>query len=653
MNQVSFLSLRWWAFAGLTLAALLTGCEQQSSEPTATDAPAANESSRPEVAAVEPTPHPVSSPLQDKHSFANTDKAVVSHLDWDVDIDFDRQQITGTATLTFRRVADAATEIVLDTRDLTIERAYGESVDDPLAYRLGDVQGALGQALTVELPSEGDTITIAYRTSPQASGLQWLSPQQTAGEHPFLFSQAQAIHARSFIPLQDTPQVRFTYNATVRTPKALRAVMSAHNNPAAEENGEFNFEMPQAIPSYLMAIGVGDLDFQPMSDRTGVYAEPQILAAAAAEFADTEAMMVASERLFGPYKWGRYDLLILPASFPFGGMENPRLSFITPTVIAGDKSLVALIAHELAHSWSGNLVTNATWNDLWLNEGFTVYLESRIMEVVFDKRREQMEAVLGYQDLREDLEALPVDDQKLVLSLGQRDPDDAFSQVPYEKGRLFVVWLEKQFGRDTLDAFLRQYFDEFGFQSLTSAEFVAYMQQHLLDQQPGKVTRAQIDAWLHQPGLPSDAVVPESDAFELVDAERERFNSGSKAAALETANWSVHEWLYFLNGLPAQLTTEQLQDLDKAFALTDSTNNEIAHSWLLIAIRNDYQPAAERLQDYLISIGRRKLIVPLYRELMNDEAFGQQRAREIYAKARAGYHPLAQGTIDAIVNPVD
>jgi len=453
----------------------------------------------------------------DSHSFANVDEVLVKHLDWNVDINFERKAIKGTATLTFERVDPAANELVLDTRDLTIFRSFSPADQQNLEFRLAPAQGALGSALHIPLPQRGNQIAIEYETSPDASGVQWLTPEQTDGkQHPFLFTQAQAIHARSFIPLQDTPRARLTYSATVRTPKALRAVMSASNNPEAPKDGEFEFEMPQAIPSYLIAIGVGDLEFKAMSARTGVYAEPALLDAAAAEFEDTEAMMVASERLFGPYRWGRYDLLILPPSFPFGGMENPRLSFITPTVIAGDKSLVGLIAHELAHSWSGNLVTNSNWNDLWLNEGFTVYLEARIMEVVFDQRRRRMEAVLGYHDLIQNFENLTDEDEHLVLDLEDRDPDDAFSNVPYEKGRLFLDWLEDRVGRPAFDVFLRQYFDEFAFKSVHTDQFVDYLDQHLLQKFPGKISHQQIDDWLHKPGLPDDAIVAESDAFSRV-----------------------------------------------------------------------------------------------------------------------------------------
>ncbi|MEM9057095.1 MAG: leukotriene A4 hydrolase C-terminal domain-containing protein, partial [Pseudomonadota bacterium] len=389
--------------------------------------------------------------------------------------------------------------------------------------------------------------------------------------------------------------------------------------------------------------------FKAMSARTGVYAEPSLLDAAAAEFADTEQMLKISEGLFGAYRWGRYDLLILPPSFPFGGMENPRLSFITPTVIAGDKSLVSLIAHELAHSWSGNLVTNATWRDLWLNEGFTSYLTARIMEAVYGEPRRAMEAVLDYASLLRELDTLPAGDQILAIDLRGRDPDDVFSSVPYTKGQMFLEWLEAKLGRERFDDFLRRYFDHFAFKSITTDDFLAYAQEQLIADSDG-VTRAAVDAWVFEPGLPADAVLPESDAFEKVGAQFDAWWRGElKAAELDTAAWTVHEWLYFLNNLPHDIHTARLGELDEAFALTASTNNEIAHSWLLVSIRSNYAPAQPRLEQYLIAIGRRKLIRPLYEALMATPE-GAAVARRVYAQARPGYHPLAQSTMDRIVD---
>ncbi len=576
---------------------------------------------------------------KDYHSYANPDEVLVTHLNLDLSADFTAKKLFGSVQVTIERQKENADELILDTRDLAILNVTSNGEDLPFDLKAADKN--LGAALHITLPIGVETVTINYETSPAASGAQWLTPAQTAGKkHPFLFTQAQAVHARSFIPLQDSPQVRVTYTATIRTPKELLAVMSASNDPDTERDGVYEFNMPQPIPSYLIALAIGDLQFKAMGERTGVYAEPSVLDSAAAEFEDTESMLIATENKYGPYSWDRYDLLILPPSFPFGGMENPRLSFITPTVIAGDKSLVSLIAHELAHSWSGNTVTNATWRDLWLNEGFTTYLTYRIMEMIYGEDRYNMEAVLGYQDLQADIESLEPADQILAIDLRGRNPDDVFSNIPYEKGALFLREIEQKIGRDNFDKFLLSYFERFSFKSITTDEFIAYLDETLLQQYADKLDKSRINAWIFEPGIPKGAPVPESDAFVKVDNSRERWLAGnSRANAIETKDWTVHQWLYFLNNMPERLDEKQLAELDAAFSLTKSKNNEIAHSWLMIAVTNEYKPAYERLYSYLTSIGRNKLVKPLYRELSKTPD-GKAFAKKAFEEAKPGYHPL-------------
>lgn len=588
-----------------------------------------------------------------EHSYGNLDEVKLKHLDLDLNVNFEAKALEGHIDITFERLTKDVSELVLDTRDITIDKAQTWSNDawKDTTFNLAEKDPVLGSKLTINLDDPTTKVRVYYKTQPQASGLQWLTPEQTAGKkYPFVYSQAQAIHARSFIPIQDTPAVRVTYNARLTTPKELLAVMSAFNEPDTERDGEYHFEMPQAIPPYLIALGVGNLEFEAMSDRTGVYAEPGLLDASVAEFEDTEKMVEVTEEMYGPYRWGRYDLLILPPSFPFGGMENPRLSFITPTVIAGDKSLVNLIAHELAHSWSGNLVTNATWRDLWLNEGFTSYVENRIMEELYGEERATMERALSVQGLREEVKTLPKGDTVLNVELNGRDPDDAFSGVPYTKGQMFLVYLENKFGREVFDAFLVEYFSSHAFQSLTTKEFEKYIQENLLEKHPGVVSMDEVTTWLHEPMLPETLPNPTSDAFTSIDSETKGWLEGeAKLASFGTDEWTVHEWLHFINNLPEDLSQEQMVQLDESFKLTDSTNNEIAHAWLLLALKTEYKAVMPRLETYLVSIGRRKLIVPLYKQLMETDE-GAKFAKRVYKTARPGYHPLAQGTIDDVIN---
>src|SRR5262245_29860856 len=453
---------------------------------------------------------------RDVHSYANPDRVRVRHADLDLDVRFDRRILEGSVTLFFERRDAGPATLDLDTRGLAIAsvEAPDGSSWKPIPFDLGPPDSILGAKLSIQAPAGADRVRVAYATGAGASGLQWLSPEQTAGKkHPFLFSQSQAIHARSWVPIQDTPQVRMTFSATLRTPPELSAVMGAAGNPEGGRGGVYRFSMPQRIPAYLLALAVGDIGFAPISSRSGVYAEPSVVARAAQEFADTENMMRAAERLYGPYRWDRYDILVLPPSFPFGGMENPRLTFATPTVLAGDRSLVSLIAHELAHSWSGNLVTNATWSDFWLNEGFTTYIERRLVEEVFGPEKAAMEAALGRQDLDDEIERLEDRDEILHIDLAGRDPDDGATRLPYEKGSLFLRSLEELFGRRRFDEFLRGYFDRFAFQSIVTADFVAYLRANLFASDGSKASRVPLEEWIEKPGLPAVAPQPLSPAL--------------------------------------------------------------------------------------------------------------------------------------------
>jgi len=404
--------------------------------------------------------------------------------------------------------------------------------------------------------------------------------------------------------------------------------------------------MDKPIPSYLLAIAVGDIAARTTGPRTAVYAEPSVVDAAATEFADTEKMIETTEKLYGPYRWGRYDILVLPPSFPYGGMENPCMTFATPTVIAGDKSLVSLIAHELAHSWSGNLVTNARWRDMWLNEGFTTYVENRIVEAVYGKAQADEQFILAADELRGEVKDTPKDDQRLVPDFQGRDPDDAGSDFAYTKGAWLLRTLEASYGRDVFDDYLRGYFDHFAFQSITTSEMLAYLDENLIRKHPGKMSLDAVNAWIEKPGIPADARVPESPRFNAIAAARKEWLAGKRSAeALDAKSWNTQEWMYFLDGMPDKVSTPLLQKLDAAYHLTGTGNAEVARRWYLIAIRNDYKPARAAMADYMTRIGRRYLVVPLY-EALAKTPDGNAFARSVYAKARAGYHPLTQASIE-------
>lgn len=587
----------------------------------------------------------------DPHSYARPTEVGVQHLNLHLVVDFGMRILTGHATWQIVNHTNA-TELVLDARDLDIDAVLlGDLSGELTEFSLGEADSVLGQRLQIVIRPDTQQVTIRYRTTPNSAALQWLTPEQTAGrQHPFLFTQSQAILARTWIPCQDSPGVRFTYEAQVRVPAELLALMSAENPQALNAGGEYSFRMAQPIPSYLMALAVGNVAFEPLSVSTGIYAEPVTLPAATSEFQDLENMVVAAEALYGPYRWDQYDLLVLPPSFPFGGMENPRLTFVTPTILAGDRSLTSLVAHELAHSWSGNLVTNATWNDFWLNEGFTVYFERRIMEKLYGRSYSDMLQVLGHTGLQHTLKELGPEskDTHLHLDLAGRDPDEGLNDIAYEKGDYLLLTLEHLVGRPALDAFIKEYFARHSFQSMDTNSFVAYLRRELLDKQPGLEEKLQLDAWVNGPGIPAGAPPVSSSRFEAVEAALQSWQQGTLAADLRTTNWSSHEWVHFLHGLPAGLPAEKLAELDAAFGFTQSGNAEILAAWFPHTIAAGYSPADEALRQFLTHVGRRKFLTPLYKALLATPG-GLERARQLYTKARPNYHSVATSTFDSLV----
>lgn len=590
--------------------------------------------------------------VPDPNSFAQPDKVRIEHINLDLKVDMAARVLAGSAEYRLQWLDDKASELVLDTRGIDIRSVQGFDGKKwrALPFTLDAEHTLYGSALRIRMKQQMPQVRIHYATRPEASGLQWLTPEMTASGKPFMFSQSQAIHARSWVPLQDTPGVRFTYDARIRTDPSLMALMSADNDPAAKRDGDYRFSMPQKIPSYLMAIAVGDVVFKPISSRAGVWAEPSVIDAAVAEFADTEKMIQVAETLYGPYQWGRYDLLILPASFPFGGMENPRLSFITPTVIVGDKSLTSLIAHELAHSWSGNLVTNSSWKDMWLNEGFTSYVENRIVEAVYGKDLATMEDVISQYGLTEELQDLTPEDQLLALApLAGRDPDEALTDVPYIKGQWFLKFLEERFGREIFDPFLQHWFTTHAFTSTHSAEFERFLEVELLAKHPGKVSIGEVREWLHEPGIPSFATPALSKRFDAVDAKQAEWLTGTlPAVELDAAAWTTQEWIRFLEKMPEQLSPEQMAELDAAFAFTGTANAEIAQRWYPLTVRSGYGAARPAIEAFLQKIGRRKLIMPTYEELAKTPE-GREFGRAVFAKARPGYHPITVGSVEQVL----
>ncbi len=583
--------------------------------------------------------------VEEPHSFAKPNEAVVTHLNLDITVDFGTKQIKGTATYDINN--NDASVIVLDTKFLEIHKVFADEKE--VKFSLGSFNEQLGSALKIPIGVDTKTITVHYNTTEKTEALQWLTPQQTADKtHPFLFTQGQAILTRTWIPIQDSPQIRVTYNASVKVPNSLMAVMSAQNPKKKTTDGIYNFKMRQAISPYLIALSVGNIEYKAVSERTGIYAEKSLLEKAHQEFSDMEKMVSAAENLYGTYDWEQFDVIVLPPSFPFGGMENPRLTFATPTVIAGDKSLTSLIAHELAHSWSGNLVTNATWDDFWLNEGFTVYFELRIMEALYGKDRANMLALIGRQDLEEELEGFKdsPEDTKLKLNLKGRNPDDGMNSIAYDKGYLFLRTLEETVGRERFDTFLKNYFRSHAFSTMTTERFITYLNTNLLDKH--QVT-FNTEEWIYKAGIPKNQSKITSDRFRGVEKTLSEFIRKNKVDVDMTKDWTTQEWVHFVRNFPKEITTDQLTLIDNAFDLTNSNNSYIAMVWFEKAITYDYRGnnIDDNIEAFLTNVGRRWYVSTIFKAYKNSDKVAE--AMAIYKKARPNYHSVTANTVDDIL----
>ncbi|MBK9968307.1 MAG: M1 family metallopeptidase [Holophagales bacterium] len=584
--------------------------------------------------------------LVDPHSYADDAQPRTKHLRLHLAVDFEKKRIEGRAVLEL--VSPAGGPMDLDTKGLTIV-AVTASGGGEVLFDLGPEDPILGRRLRLKLPPGTTEVLLRYYTAQDAAALQWLDPAQTEGKkHPYLFSQCQAIHARSMVPCQDTARFRVTYHAEVTVPEALSAVMSAGPSGVLKGKGTrtFLFDMPQAIPTYLLALAVGELESRDLSPRARVWAEPATVEKAAWEFAGVEEMIVKAEGLFGPYDWDRYDMLVLPPSFPYGGMENPRMTFLTPTLLAGDRSLVDVVAHELAHSWTGNLVTNATSEHFWLNEGFTVWAERRILEAIHGEEAATLGWALGQKALEDSIARFGADSPltKLRTHLEGIDPDDAFSSVPYEKGARLVVLLERTVGRAAWDAFLADYMKTFRFQSITTEEFFAFLEQKL----PGTAAKVNADAWLHEPGLPANAPVFRSEKAEALAALAEGWEKGVRPTSEQIAGWNASETLLYLQHLPRKLSESDCAALDAAFGLMGKGNYELLVEWLVIASGSDYEPAFGKIREVLSRVGRMKYLRPLYTALGATERT-RALARDIFAAQSPSYHGLSRRVVSGVL----
>jgi aminopeptidase N len=586
---------------------------------------------------------------KDSHSFSNPAEAIVKHLNLDIKVDFDSQTISGIASWTIDNVSKG-NEIIFDENTLNITKVTLGDDEKETKFKLGDSVEFHGRPLHITIDPNTTKVNIHYNTTKDGVALQWLKPQQTADKkEPFVFSQGQSIWTRTWIPCQDSPGIRFTYNAKVSVPKDLMALMSAINPQQKNNTGEYTFKQDKPIPSYLMAIAVGDVEFKSIDNRAGVYAEHSQIDKAKWEFAKLGDMVNAAEKLFGPYRWGRYDVIVLPPSFPFGGMENPNLTFLTPTVLAGDRSLTSLLAHELGHSWSGNLVTNASWDETWLNEGFTTYVEHRIGEEVFGENEAKMQDVLSRKVLKDNVDELGIDspDTRLKIDLSGKNPDEGLSDIPYEKGYALLQTIEAAVGRKQFDTFLTKYFNDHAFQSINTEAFVAYINKKLIKGDKGLANKIKLDKWIYKPGIPFNIITPVSEDFNAIDLIQKTWRrTGIKGLSQKIK--STNEKQHFIDYLPNDLTVQEMTEIDKEFNFTKGGNFVVKRQWFIIALQHQYKVAYPAIENFLTSYSRTYSLTPLYKEMIKTPE-GKVWAKQIYAKAKSGYHASTVEALEKIL----
>lgn len=589
--------------------------------------------------------------VHDPTSYADLSQGRIQHIDFKIQTDFVTKTLAIEAT--YQLDAPRRGPLFLDTHKIEMQKAHTNGRG--LKWELDTHNEVLGSRLHLK-GLDGDTsFTLVFRTSPDATALQWLNAAQTlGGGHPFLYSQCQNIHARSVFPCQDTPSVRFTFSAEMEVPKGLTAVMAAEQAKGQEspegvlrKSGAsvFKFKMPQPIPSYLFALGVGNLEFRELGPRTGIYAEPQIIEAAAWEFAENEARMNEAEKLLGPYLWGRYDLLVLPPSFPFGGMENPRLTFLTPTAILGTRGQTPLITHELAHAWTGNLVTNATWQDFWLNEGWTTYAETRISEVLEGRDATDLSTVFHAREILGAMERMGMKSPQTCLKrTDSEDADAGGFSIPYYKGCFFLQECERAVGRVRFDAFIQKYMKRFQFQSITTEMFLDFLKVEL----PEVFSKVDVQKWIYEPGMPENWQRPQSHLYDEAQAAVNAYQQGTLPTRAQTENWHSDQVKSFLQGLPAAIPVKDCPLLEEALNLKKWNDTAHFSFFYAICIASGYEPILPRVEAFAEKIGRMLYILPIFRALIQTD-WSRGHARPLFERVKSHHHQITVNGMERLL----
>ncbi len=570
----------------------------------------------------------------DPHSFYVPGQPRIKHLTWFVTPNFEARRLEATTELTFTRWGRY---VDLDTRDLEIleVRTHIGQTGRKLRWELGPTDEIRGKRLRIFLPNGLRRITINYRTSPDATGLQWLTTEQTGGSHPFCYSQGEMVNTRSFLPCQDTPCVRFTYEAYIYPHRPLTCVMAAIGGPN-------HWKMERPIPSYLVAFAIGELEHATIGPRSSVWASPQMVREAQLEFEGIEGAIKQAEKIFGPYRWGRFSILVMPPAFPYGGMENPGLTFVSPSIVAGDGSGRNVAWHELMHHWFGNYVTNARWSDFWLNEGWTMWGQFRLTEAILGRTAALLDLALYQNDFDRDRANFERRGQEHLVclepNLDGMNPDDSFSMIPYHMGHLFLREVERLAGRRAMERFARAYIKRFAFQSITTEQFMRFLKRKL----PKVAAQMDLKAWRRVPGLPAGT-------RKVVSRRAHEIKRMAEGGTIMPPNWSPREICYYLECLPeGEVGRGLCNELETRYGFSAATNLEIRATFLTVAVKLGFEYVYNRAAGLLAQIGRMKYLRPMYQALHTNPAT-RDRARHEFERLRPTYQHHAASAIERVL----
>ena len=622
---------------------------------------------------------------EDISSYSNFDEIIQKEVFIDVSLDFDKKQMLGTMEVKYEILSSEIPNVILDlkgpeivsveyviknekneektmiplTYEIYSENVYKDSLGTPLKISLDNVKKNIPDEYNKLSKSKTLMLCIKFITTENCTGIQFLTKEQTyTKKYPFMFTQCEAIQCRSLFPVQDSPSVKSIYKVKTSIPSPLTFLFGGIKKESYLDNKSNQnvtiFEQKIPIPSYLVAFVAGELEYGKISERCGVWTEVGLCKIACNEFKDAEKYVQIAEEYFNhPYEWEIYNLLVLPFSFPYGGMENPNLTFVTPALLAGDCSMSNVIGHEISHSWTGNLVTNKNWKNFWVNEGFTIFMERKLDSALLGEEMENLEAIVGNNELIADIKLLGLDSEytKLSPDFGGNDPDDGFSTVPYEKGYQFLIFIEKLIGKDNFREVMQKYIKKYRYKSVDHTAFKEVLEGLINEKlkDPKKIIdEINWDKWLYEKGIPSYKNDFSSKLLKEAEKLAEDFlqEKEDKSSVLKVfKEWHTNVKLAFLNYLldnKNKIDEKIMKNLKNELNLAEEYNSEIKYMWYLLALDKKVEEEIPNIKKFLETHGRLKYVRPVYFAWIEKD---YNQAKEFFDKTKYLYHAFARRII--------